>query len=240
MKAGREPAGEQQNTFHAETLNLYAFLPWSMAFPFSCTVFSWYWMLSINVISLRTVKNRTFVSCRIYLPFPKTWKILKTWEMVVEEWIIILKDLVEEWLLFSLLLLLSEAAAEMYLAKHGTKQSTNVFIFVGRKHMILYNCNSGKGTERCPELWGTELERRQEVNRQKCICLGSWTRFDGSSSEAARERSGFLCSQAGIPSPGTVLWKLCWLLRARQSLVDVMRIREPKDITSRNVRVGVK
>lgn len=68
--------------------------------------------------------------------------------------------------------------------------------------------SSGRGIERRPQLYHTELEVRQktqEANRQKSVCLGSKIRFDKRSSEAARQRSGSLCSQAGIPSPDTVL-----------------------------------
>jgi len=39
MKVGKEPEGVQRNTFHAETLNLYAFSQGTWLFPFLAQYF---------------------------------------------------------------------------------------------------------------------------------------------------------------------------------------------------------
>ena len=39
MKAGKEPAGEQRNIFHAGTLNLYTFSQGAWLFPFLARYF---------------------------------------------------------------------------------------------------------------------------------------------------------------------------------------------------------
>lgn len=66
-KSQQERAAKYVSCWNTSSLRIF---PGIVAFLFSCTVFSWCWTLPINLISLRTVKNRTlmWVAGFIYLP----------------------------------------------------------------------------------------------------------------------------------------------------------------------------
>lgn len=138
---GRQRASRRAAKY-ISSWNILCIFPGSMAFPFPHTVFSWYWTSSINLIPLRTVKNRTlmWVAGFIYLPlkrgkFSKYRKYIRRTNYYTEKF----GERIVTY--FPLLLLLQfrplGTMAEVYLAKHGKNRAQMCSSFsVGRKHAI--------------------------------------------------------------------------------------------------------
>lgn len=130
---GRQRASRRAAKY-ISSWNTLCIFPGSMAFPFPCTLFSWYWILFINLISLRTVKNRTlmWVAGFIYLPlksgkFSKHRRCIRRMNYYTEEFG---KRMVT---FFSLLLLLQFTIRNNgrgVFRQAWKNQSTSVFIFL--------------------------------------------------------------------------------------------------------------